>query len=115
MTDDQLEEIKKTFIDTSIEQLLGLKEKLGNADLLNPEFEVDRLAEEVFMVMHGMSGTAPMLGLEALTPATRKMELVFDKIRKGEKDLSEQLSFQTIRGIDCLISDLGYNSEKIAL
>ncbi|WP_462317071.1 Hpt domain-containing protein [Marinilabilia sp.] len=112
---DQLEEIKRTFIDTSIEQLLGLKEKLGNADLLNPELEVDHLAEEVFMVMHGISGTAPMLGLETLAPVTQKMEVVFDKIRKGEKDLSEQLNLQTIRGIDNLISELRCNSEKIAL
>lgn len=112
---DQLEEIKRTFIDTSIEQLLGLKEKLGNADLLNPELEVDHLAGEVFMVMHGISGTAPMLGLETLAPVTRKMEVVFDKIRKGEKDLSEQLNLQTIRGIDNLISELRCNSEKIAL
>jgi len=112
---DQLEEIKRTFIDNSIDQLLGLKEKLVNADFLNPEFKVDGIAEEVFMIMHGMSGTAPMLGLDSLTHVSRKLELVFDKIRKGEKDLSEQLSLQTIRGIDNLIEELRCNSEKIAL
>jgi len=112
---DQLEEIRRTFIENSIEQLLGLKEKLVNADLFNPEFQVKEIAEEVFMVMHGMSGTAPMVGLEAVAPVSRKLELVFDKIRKGEKDLSEQLSLQTIRGIDNLIEELRCNSEKIAL
>ena len=112
---EQLEEIKRTFVENNINQLLGLKEKLINVDRINSETEIREIAEEVFTVMHGMAGTAPMLGIEAVEPMSRKLELVFDKIRKGEKDFSEQLSLQAVRGIDGLIEELKCNSEKIAL
>lgn len=112
---DQLEKIKKTFIKNSMDELLNLKKMFIDAHSSNPDPENYDLANNVFMVMHGISGTAPMVGLGSLEPASRKLEIVFDKIRKGEKDFSEPIKVQTIRGIDAIVEELRCYSEKIAL
>jgi chemotaxis protein histidine kinase CheA len=113
--EDQLEIIKKMFITNSMDELLGLKKKLVDADKSNPDLKAKELANDVFMVMHGISGTAPMVGLDNLAPLSRKLEIVFDKIRKGEKEFSEQINIQAIRGVDAILNELRYHSEKIAL
>lgn len=111
----QLEEIKKLFISSTTEQLMSLKEQL--VGLSGTDFDqIDHdLVNDVFMAMHSISGTAPMVGLETLVPVSRKLEIVFDKIRKSEKNLSEQINVQTIRGIDSILSELKNHSKKIAL
>jgi chemotaxis protein histidine kinase CheA len=112
---DQLEEIKRAFIDKTLNELLGLRDKLVDVDVSNFDLQTDGLANEVFMAMHAISGTAPMVGLETLAPLSQKLEIVYDKIRRGEKTFSEQINVQTIRGIDALIAELKIYSEKIAL
>jgi chemotaxis protein histidine kinase CheA len=112
---DQLEEIKRTFIENSINELLKVKTKLIDEKQSDSNPNSKEIANEVFMVMHGISGTAPMVGLETLAPVSKKLELIFDKIRKDEKVLSDQVSVQTIRGIDIIIDELRCYSEKIAL
>ena len=113
--EDQLEIIKKTFISNSMEELSGLKRKFADAYESNPDPMAEELANDVFMVMHSISGTAPMVGLNNLAPLSRKLEVVFDKIRKGDKEFSEQIKVQAIRGIDAIFDELRYYSEKIAL
>jgi chemotaxis protein histidine kinase CheA len=113
--EDQLEKIKKTFIANSMDELFGLKRKFIDADKSNPDPMAKELANDVFLVMHSISGTAPMVGLDNIAPLSRKLELVFDKIRKGEKGFSEQIKVQAARGIDAIIDELRYYSEKIAL
>jgi len=110
---NQLEEIRRTFIQNSMDDLEGLKAMFVNADFTNSNPKTEELANNVFMVMHGIAGTAPMVGLDSLAPVSRKLEQVFDRIRKGEKELSEQIKTQTIRGIDAIVDEL--KSEKIAL
>ncbi|MBN1119089.1 MAG: Hpt domain-containing protein [Bacteroidales bacterium] len=106
--EDQLEIIKKTFISNSMDELLGLKNKFVGVEISNPDPVAEELANDVFMVMHGISGTAPMVGLDNLAPLSRKLEIVFDKIRKGEKEFSEQIKIQTVRGIDAIIDELRF-------
>ncbi|WP_036162567.1 Hpt domain-containing protein [Marinilabilia salmonicolor] len=110
---NQLEEIRRTFIQNCMDDLEELKAMFVNADFTNSNPNAEDLANNVFMVMHGIAGTAPMVGLDSLGPVSRKLELVFDKIRKGDKELSEQIKIQTIRGIDAIVDEL--KSEKIAL
>jgi chemotaxis protein histidine kinase CheA len=112
--EDQLEKIKKTFIANNMDELSGLKRKFFYADKSNSNPIAKELANDVFMVMHGISGTAPMVGLDNLAPISRKLEIVFDKIRKGEKEFSEQIKVQAVRGIDAIVDELRYYSEKIA-
>ncbi|PRZ01389.1 Hpt domain-containing protein [Marinilabilia salmonicolor] len=110
---NQLEEIRRTFIQNSMDDLVELKAMFVNADFANSNPKTEEVANNVFMVMHGIAGTAPMVGLDSLAPVSRKLEQVFDRIRKGEKELSEQIKTQTIRGIDAIVDEL--KSEKIAL
>jgi chemotaxis protein histidine kinase CheA len=104
--EDQFEIIKQTFISNSMDELLGLKNKFVDVETSNSDPVVEELANDVFMVMHGISGTAAMVGLDNLAPLSRKLEIVFDKIRRGEKEFSEQIKIQTVRGIDAIIDEL---------
>ncbi|MFW6327387.1 MAG: Hpt domain-containing protein [Bacteroidota bacterium] len=113
--EDQLELIKKTFIANSMEELSGLKRKFVDADKSKPDPTMAKeLANDVFMVMHSISGTAPMVGLDNLAPISRKLEVVFDKIRKGERQFTEQIMVHAVKGIDAITDELRYYSEKIA-
>ncbi len=108
------EEIKKTFIINTGSELSDLKDEVVNLDLEDANSRRD-LVEEVFLSMHSISGTAPMVGLEGLAILSRKLEIVYDKIRRNEKDFSEPLRVQTIRGIVAIIDELKTYSEKIVL
>jgi chemotaxis protein histidine kinase CheA len=113
---DQLEEIKKTFIKNTIEELSELKKKLVKVKSTTPE-DVDQteLAQEVFLLMHGITGTAPMVGIDSIASVSRKVEMAFDKIRKGEKTYTRQLITQTLRKIDSMLAELHARAEKMAL
>lgn len=110
----QLEDIKKVFVENTVNDLIGLKKLLIDVGEFDPDLQIS-MVNDVFMVMHGISGTAPMVGLDSLATLSRKVEIVFDKIRKGEKPFSEQITYQTIRTIDYMISELNNNSEKIII
>jgi len=112
----QLEEIKKTFINNTIEELSELKKKLVKVKSTTPE-DVDQteLAQEVFLLMHSITGTAPMVGIDSIASVSRKVEMAFDKIRKGEKTYTRQLITQTLRKIDSMLAELHARAEKMAL
>jgi chemotaxis protein histidine kinase CheA len=112
---DQLEKIKETFIENSFNELLNIKKKLIKEKKSDSNPGSKEIANEVFMIMHGISGTAPMVGLGPLAFFSKKLELVFDRVRKDEKGFSEQIRVQSIRGIDTIIEEFRYYSEKIAL
>jgi chemotaxis protein histidine kinase CheA len=112
---DQFEEIKRTFIKNSINELLKVKNKLIDENKSDSNSKLREIANEVFMVMHDISGTAPMVGLEPLALVSRKLELIFNKIRQDEKVFSEQIRVQAIRGVDTIIDELRCYSKKIAL
>jgi len=108
---DQLEEIKKGFVENTLGELSSLRADLSE----NPEQDGNKeKAQKVFMTMHGICGTAPVLGFEHLVPMSRKMEKVFDRIRKGEEELSEQIRVQALRGVDFMISELQQHSESVS-
>jgi len=111
---EQLEVIKRIFIENTINELKGLKNMLVDTEEPDPDLQTS-IVNDVFMVMHGISGTAPMVGLDSLAPISRKVEIVFDKIKKGEKCFSEQVNYQTIRTIDYMIIELNNHSGKIIL
>jgi chemotaxis protein histidine kinase CheA len=109
---DQLEEIKKGFVENTLYELSSLRETLIGDGEVNDVRSVET-AEKVFMAMHGICGTAPVLGFEHLVPVSRKIEMVFDKIRKGEENFSEQISIQTRRGIDSIMAELQRHTESV--
>ncbi|MBZ4676386.1 MAG: CheA signal transduction histidine kinase [Anaerophaga sp.] len=103
----ELEEIKKTFIKNTIEELLALKKKLVRVKSATPE-DVDQkeLVQEVFLLMHGITGTAPMVGIDNIASVSGKVEMAFDKIRRGEKTYTGQLIVQALRGFDSILDEL---------
>ncbi|MGM0375288.1 MAG: Hpt domain-containing protein [Bacteroidota bacterium] len=109
---DQLEEIKKRFVENTLSELSSLREELAEVPVQDNGNE--EKAQKVFMTMHGICGTAPVLGFEHLVPMSRKMERVFDQIRKGEGELSDQIKVQTLRGIDFIINDLQGYRESVS-
>ena len=110
---DQLEEIKKGFVENALSELSFLRDEIAGK---KPDQETEELecAQKVFMTMHGICGTAPFLGFENLVPMSRKMERVFDRIRNGEEGLSEQIKVQTLRGIDSIIAELQRHFESVS-
>jgi chemotaxis protein histidine kinase CheA len=113
---DQLEEIKKTFIKNTIKELTALKKKLVEVESTASEnINQTELAQEVFLLMHSITGTAPMVGIESIAALSGKMEMTFYKIRKGEKTYTRQLITQTLRKIDSMLAELHARAEKMAL
>lgn len=110
----QLEEIKKTFIKNTIEELSALKKKLVKVKNTTPDY-VDQaeLAQEVFLLMHDITGTAPMVGIDNIASVSGKVEMAFNKIRKGEKTYTGQLIVQALRGIDSILDEMHAQSEKL--
>ena len=100
-------------MEKTLSELSSLREELADKD---PEHDPgnEEKAQKVFMAMHGICGTAPVIGFEHLVPMSRKMERVFDRIRKGEEKFSEQIRVQTLRGIDSIIAELQRHSESVS-
>ena len=102
---DQLEEIKKGFVENTLSELSSLRNELSVEDP-DDTGKNGEMAQKVFMTMHGICGTAPFFGFDHLVPVSRNMERVFDGIRKGENEFTEHIKVQTIREIGGIIDEL---------
>ncbi|GAF01828.1 Hpt domain-containing protein [Saccharicrinis fermentans] len=98
-----IEKIKKGFINDTLNDLKTIENDL-NADMANNAPE--GVVEKVFMTVHKIKGTAPMVGIEGLDDIAVKMERVYNAIRNGNLSLSEEIVSNTMKLIPALKAEL---------
>ena len=74
------------------EELIELESEPGNMDILNA----------VFRAFHTIKGGAGFLGLEALVDICHKSENIFDLLRHGEKEVSQDLMDKILLALDAI-------------
>jgi chemotaxis protein histidine kinase CheA len=99
-----LEEIKNQFYSNTLKELQFVSQQLSGA--LHQAENPDALVNNIFSIMHQISGTGPMLGFDRTSGLSRKVEKTFVEIRSGEKSLTSQILQQTQRAIDAMIQTL---------
>ncbi len=74
------------------EELIELESEPGNMDVLNA----------VFRAFHTIKGGAGFLGLEALVDICHKSENIFDLLRHGEKEVTQDLMDKILLALDAI-------------
>jgi len=98
-----IEKIKKGFINDTLNDLNAIENDLNANTVSNAP---DGVVEKVFMAVHKIKGTAPMVGIEGLDDIAVKMERVYNAIRNGNLSLSEEIVSNTMMLIPALKAEL---------
>jgi len=99
-----LEGIKKQFFKDTINELQNINIMLS-VEIVHPN-DYDLLIKEVFNITHQISGTGPMLGFEATSNLSRKIEKIYSEIKTQHKDLTPSIILQTRRAIVLMIETM---------
>jgi len=96
-----MEEFKKKFILEAQDLIEELEESLLR---LEENTNDSALIEQVFRAMHSLKGGGAMFGFETISNLTHHLETIYDLIRNGEKDLSNDIFSITLEAVDHLKS-----------
>ncbi|MDI9539522.1 Hpt domain-containing protein [Xiashengella succiniciproducens] len=96
-----LAEVKKQFYINTLKELDGINGKLSRDEI--PSEEQSAIADKIFTISHQISGTGPMLGFNNASQLSKKLELTYNEIRNGKRELTPQILWQTRRTIDAMI------------
>ncbi|MDP4266734.1 MAG: chemotaxis protein CheA [Bacteroidota bacterium] len=94
-----MEEFSQIFVDEASEHIAKLEEavlKLEN-DKNNHE-----LIDQIFRVMHSLKGAAGMFGFEKIGEYTHGLEDIYENIRTGKTEITEELIDITFDSVDHL-------------
>lgn len=95
-----LEEAQEHISD--IEQaLLTLEDNPGDINLV----------EKVFRAMHSLKGGGAMFGFENISEFTHNLETIYDEIRNGKLNLSEEIFTLTLESVDHIKTMLNIDNE----
>lgn len=83
-----LNQFHDVFFDEALEHLAEMETLLLNIDVSAADAE---LLNAIFRAAHSIKGGAATFGFTDITELTHEMETVFDKVRKGEMDLTAAL------------------------
>lgn len=101
-----MENFRNKFIEEAQEYLINLEEALLE---LESSSEDKFLIEKVFRVMHSLKGGGAMFGFDEISGFTHHMESIYDKVRKGEMKLTQELFSVTLESVDHLRNLLKYD------
>ena len=93
-------------LDSSEQHLLELEQEPGDSDAL----------DAVFRGFHSMKGNAGFVGLTKIGKLAHEAETMFDLIRSGKAQLTEQSAELALRSVDALrqmVDDLGATDEPV--
>lgn len=99
-----LDGIKKQFYINTITELQNINIML-TVDPVHAN-DYDLLIKKVFNITHQISGTGPMLGFEATSILSRKIEKIYSEIETQTKDLTPSIIQQTRRAIVLMIETM---------
>jgi chemotaxis protein histidine kinase CheA len=99
-----LEGIRKQFYTDTLLELQNINTML-TVEIIHPD-DYDLLIKKVFNIAHQISGTGPMLGFEATSKLSRKIERIFSELKTHNKDLSASIVLQTKRAVVSMIDTM---------
>ena len=108
-----MDQFQANFINEAKELLQDLEEALLK---LEDDFEDLEQVEGVFRVMHTLKGSANMFGFGLVGELTHDLETIYDQIRDGQKQLSEEILNASLKALDHignLIDNPGSDSEDL--
>ncbi|SMO57974.1 Hpt domain-containing protein [Saccharicrinis carchari] len=100
--------IKEKFIADTLQSLCEIEKCLSN---YSEGCKTEDLVEDVFMVLHQIKGTAPMLGIKGLSEIVYPAERVYIALRQRELSFSHEIKLNTIQLITAIKAILAVNQE----
>jgi len=104
-----IEQIRNIFIEEVTQQLYEIE-----ADLKTSAAQSNNQAvvEKVFLIMHSIKGSGPMVGFHVLPHFTMPVEKAYAKIRKGELSVSAEIIDKTNDLVRLIIDALNSKTDK---
>ncbi|MBN2166583.1 MAG: Hpt domain-containing protein [Marinilabiliaceae bacterium] len=103
-----IEKIRNIFREETAQQLENLENSL-KSHLNGEKGKID--VEKIFLAMHSIKGAGPMVGFNSLPKITMPVEKAYDKIRRGELSISDELIQKTNCIVRLIIDALQLNSD----
>ena len=94
-----IENLVTTFVDEATELLEDLEKAL--LQLEQDKHSKDSVGE-VFRTMHSLKGSASMFGFDSISNLTHHLESIYQSIREGSRELTEEIFSTTLTCLDHL-------------
>ena len=92
-----MDAFKLKFIEEANDHILDLEKALLDLD---NDIENKDLIEQIFRAMHSLKGGGAMFGFEKISEFTHNLETIYDYVRNGKLDISEELLSTTLASVD---------------
>src|SRR6185369_344864 len=94
-----IENLVTTFVDEATELLEDLEKALLQ---LEQDKQSKESVGEVFRTMHSLKGSASMFGFDSISNLTHHLESIYQSIREGSRELTEEIFSTTLTCLDHL-------------
>jgi two-component system chemotaxis sensor kinase CheA len=109
-----IDKFKDKFVDEALDNVHDLEEALLLLEVNRTNREI---IERIFRAMHSLKGGGAMFGFNDLSDFTHHLETVFDLVRNGKLDVSDNIITITLSAIDHIkylldVGDLNSNEDR---
>ena len=94
-----MDSFAKKFIEEATDNINDLENALLELDR-NPDDK--EIIERIFRALHSLKGGGAMFGFETISTITHELEEIYDDIRKGKKEISDDITSLTLETADHL-------------
>jgi len=106
--DEELKELRKSFIDESIDELINVTPLIISLESASKDRDT---VNEIFRTFHSLKGAGGTFKLFQITEVAHELETVIDKVRKEKMEVSSLIIDLLLEGIDCL-SNIFMDAQK---
>ena len=92
-----MDNFKRKFLEEASEHIEDIEKALLELD---GDSENTSLIEQIFRAMHSLKGGGAMFGFEKISEFTHNLETIYDKVRNGKLDVSNDLLNTTLASVD---------------
>ena len=97
--DANLDNFKKKFIEEAVDLIDELEKAV--LELEDNSNDLD-IVQRIFRIMHTLKGNSSMFGFEQIDRFTHHMETIYDQVRSGEREVTQDTLDATLRSVDHL-------------
>ena len=97
--DANLDNFKKKFIEEAVDLIDELEKAV--LELEDNSNDLD-IVLRIFRIMHTLKGNSSMFGFEQIDRFTHHMETIYDQVRSGEREVTQDTLDATLRSVDHL-------------
>ena len=94
-----IDKLVTTFVDEASELLEDLEKALLRLE--QDKHSKDNVGE-VFRTMHSLKGSASMFGFDSISSLTHHLESIYQSIREGSRELTQEIFSTTLACLDHL-------------